>query len=194
VARVLCTRRLFESLTPRVEAFYSFSSHPALSRLPLTGGDVPGAAPPARDGAAAVPARHGPQILEALGEAAAEHAARQEGPRRATAAALARGHVAALTEHVLRHFERMPVWLATAVRDTLLGSQPAPLSHAALAARPLLEACARAMSEVDTAAAPRVGGGLAAGVAAAMFELPRGARLSTPANPPSNVDRTLKPD
>ena len=146
--------------------------------------------PPAR---ATVAARL-TQILEALGEAAAEHAARQEGPRRATAAALARGHVAALTEHVLRHFERMPVWLATAVRDTLLGSQPAPLSHAALAARPLLEACARAMSEVDTAAAPRVGGGLAAGVAAAMFELPRGARLSTPANPPSNVDRTLKPD
>jgi len=130
----------------------------------------------------------------ALGDAAGELTSRgAEGPQRATTAALARGHLVALLEHVSRHFHRMPAWLASSVRDTLLhfehpgaapmaeaaaaaaeeeeGAGMSSLPPASLAARPLLAAA-------DTVAAPSAhhtaGLRLAAEVAAAMFELPCG--------------------
>jgi hypothetical protein len=153
--------------------------------------------------------RSGPHFSQvALGDAAEELAGRgAEGPQRVTTAALARGHLMALFQHVAIHFHRMPTWLATHVRDTLLhfehpGSAPmadsaaaaaaataaaaaaegagmSSLSPASLAARPLLAAA-------DTIAAPAqqhtAGLRLAAEIAAAMFELPCGA-LSRPSTP-----------
>lgn len=128
-----------------------------------------------------------------LGDAASELVGRcAEGPQRAATAALARGHLMTLFEHVSIHFHRMPAWLATRVRDTLLHFEhpgAAPMAEAAataeeevtgisslplasLAARPLLAAAdtVRAPSEHHTA-----GLRLAKEIAAAMFELPCGA-------------------